>query len=211
MPVNLVVADEQEVVRTGLVSLFRGSPIHIVGETSHGRGLLQQIEKQRPDVVLTDVLLQDGDGLKVIEEIHALRPEIRVVVLSIYDNPTYVARSCAWGACEYLLKRFRRRELIKAITQVADGRAPTRLGLMWDVATAMHSPHVNGQRIEAPLTLREIQVLRHLGFGLSNREIGRSIDISVETVKEHVQNLLRKMGLNDRTQAAVWAVRKGVV
>ena len=211
MPVKVVIADQQEVVRTGLVSIFNDSPIEVVGETVSARGLLQQIGKHKPDLVLMDILLRDGDGLKVIERIRCKWPETRVVVFSTYDNPTYIARSYAWGAADYLLKRFSRAELIVAITQVAEGKAPTKVGVMREVASAMCSSRLNGGPFDVPLTLRETQVLRHLGFGLSNREIGLSIDISVETVKEHVQNVLRKLGLHDRTQAAVWAVRNGIV
>ena len=211
MAIKLVVADEQEVVRTGLASLFRGSPIHILGEASSGRGLLGEITKHRPELVLMDILLSDGDGLQVIEKIHAKDPDVRVVVLSSFDNPTYVARSRAWGACDYLLKQFNREQLISAITQIAAGKAPTDLGLMQNVAAAMSGQPMNGEQYATKLTLREAQVLRHLGYGLSNREIGRSMDISVETVKEHVQNILRKLNLSDRTQAAVWAVRKRIV
>ena len=113
-------------------------------------------------------------------------PGVKCVMLSTFDNPTYVARAVAAGAHDYVLKGCSRAELIHSITAAAAGEAPARLGELRRVATTM-------------------------ALGLSNKEIAQSLTISVETVKEHVQNVLRKLAVSDRTQAAVWAVRRGIV
>jgi len=133
-----------------------------------------------------------------------------VVMLSTYDNPTYIARAVALGASDYVLKGSKRDDIVATIVSVAQGDVPSRTGELKRIAAAMKVRQTVDDD-DVPLTQRETQVLRHVALGLSNREIGRSLEISVETVKEHVQNILRKIAVSDRTQAAVWAVRKGLV
>ncbi|MCE9556538.1 MAG: response regulator transcription factor [Planctomycetes bacterium] len=209
MSINVLVADDHEVVRSGLASLLEGSDINIVAEAQNGEEAVDQTVRHKPDVVLLDIRMPGSDGLDALEQIHKRVPEARVVVLSTYDNPTYVARAVALGASDYVLKGTNRKDLIAAIRAAAAGEPPTRLGELRRVAGTMKERPEAGD--DVPLTNRETQVLKHIALGLSNKEIGRSLDISVETVKEHVQNILRKIGVVDRTQAAVWAVRKDMV
>jgi len=211
MSVKVLVADDHEVVRTGLVSLLAGSDIQIVAEASNGADAVSMAIQHQPDVVLLDIRMSDSDGLEALDKIHREVPNTRVVMLSTYDNPTYVARSVALGASDYVLKGASRHELISTITDAAGGRSPSKYGELQKVAGAMSKNVVTADDDETPLTNRENQVLRHVALGLSNKEIGRSLTISIETVKEHVQNILRKIAVTDRTQAAVWAVRKGLV
>jgi DNA-binding NarL/FixJ family response regulator len=211
MPVRVVVVDDHEVVRTGIVSLFEGSDVKVVGQASGGADAVKVVKDKKPDVVLLDIRMEEGDGLAALEKLRQSAPNCRVVMLSTYDNPTYVARANAMGASDYLLKGSTREQLLGAIRAVAAGNAPSSFGEMRRVAGAMATRKKEEDVVEVPLTQRETQVLRHLALGLSNKEIGRSLSISVETVKEHVQHLLRKIEATDRTQAAVWAVRKGLV
>jgi DNA-binding NarL/FixJ family response regulator len=205
------VADDHQVVRTGLASLFAGTDVKIVAEAANGAEAVKLAMKHKPDVALLDIRMPDSDGLEALDKIHRELPNVRVVMLSTYDNPTYVARAVALGASDYVLKGASRQELISTITAAAQGKAPTQRGELHRVAGAMSKhPATNGSN-DVPLTTRETQVLRHVALGLSNKEIGRSLSISIETVKEHVQNILRKISVTDRTQAAVWAVRKGLV
>ena len=154
--------------------------------------------------------MPDGDGLSTLEKLRAKVPESKVVMLSTYDNPTYIARAVALGASDYVLKGSSRDDLIATITAAAAGESPSRSGELKKIAGTMKVRQVIDDD-DVPLTQRETQVLRHVALGLSNKEIGKSLEISVETVKEHVQNILRKIAVSDRTQAAVWAVRKGLV
>ncbi len=209
MSVKLLVADDHEVVRTGLANLLAGSDIKIIGEAANGHEAVKMAVKHKPDVVLLDIRMEDGDGLEALDKIHREVPSARVVMLSTYDNPTYVARAVALGASDYVLKGSSRQELISTITAAADGKSPSQHGELQRIAGAM-SKNGASTSDEVPLTNRETQVLRHVALGLSNKEIGRSLGISIETVKEHVQNILRKIAVTDRTQAAVWAVRKGL-
>ncbi|HWB09473.1 MAG TPA: response regulator transcription factor [Pirellulales bacterium] len=211
MAVRVVVVDDHEVVRTGVVSLFEGSDVKVVGQASGGTEAVKVVKDKKPDVVLLDIRMEEGDGLSALEKLRQSAPSSRVVMLSTYDNPTYVARANAMGASDYLLKGSTREQLLGAIRAVAAGNAPSSFGEMRRVAGAMATRKKEEDVVEVPLTQRETQVLRHLALGLSNKEIGRSLSISVETVKEHVQHLLRKIDATDRTQAAVWAVRKGLV
>ena len=210
MSVTVLVADDHEVIRTGLATLLEGSDIKIVAEAATGKETVKMAEQHRPDVILLDIRMPDGDGLATLEKLRAKVPNCKVVMLSTYDNPTYVARAVALGANDFVLKGSTREALIETIAAAAAGESPSRSGELRRIAAAMKTRQVI-EDDEVPLTQRETQVLRHVALGLSNKEIGRSLEISVETVKEHVQNILRKISVNDRTQAAVWAVRKGLV
>jgi DNA-binding NarL/FixJ family response regulator len=193
-----------------LASLFQGSEIEIVDEAADGEEAVEKTMRHQPDVVLMDIRMPNRDGLSALELIRKKMPDACVVMLSTYDNPTYVARSVALGAADYVLKGSSRQELISAITRAAAGEEPDDSSVLRRVKRVM-SRRKDGNDDGIPLTNRELQVLRHVALGLSNREIGHSLGISIETVKEHVQNILRKLDVNDRTQAAVWAVRRGVV
>ncbi len=210
MTIKIVVADDHEVVRSGLANLLKGSGIEIVGEASDGDEAVEKTMKHHPDVVLMDIRMPNRDGLSALEVIRDKIPDARVVMLSTYDNPTYVARSVALGATDFVLKGSTRQELVDVITRAASGDEPLDTSVLRRVKRVMRRRHER-EDDGIPLTNRELQVLRHVALGLSNREIGQSLGISIETVKEHVQNILRKLDVNDRTQAAVWAVRRGVV
>jgi DNA-binding NarL/FixJ family response regulator len=211
MAITVLVADDHEVVRTGLARLLEDSDITIVGEAENGEQAVEQTLKHNPDVVLMDIRMPDSDGLTALETIRKKKPDVRIVMLSTYDNPTYVARSVALGAADYVLKDSSREDLIAAITRAASGESPSEDSILHRVKETMSRRRERVDRSEIPLTNRELQVLRHVALGLSNREIGRSLGISIETVKEHVQNILRKIDVADRTQAAVWAIKKGLV
>jgi DNA-binding NarL/FixJ family response regulator len=210
MSIRLLVCDDHEVIRTGLASLLAGTEIEIVGEATSGKETLKEAQRLKPDVILLDIRMPDGDGLSTLEKLRTKVPDSKVVMLSTYDNPTYIARSVALGAADYVLKGSSREAMVATITAAGKGESPSRSGELRRIATAMKVRQAIDDE-DVPLTQRETQVLRHVALGLSNKEIGRSLEISVETVKEHVQNILRKIAVSDRTQAAVWAVRKGLV
>ena len=208
--VRVIIADDHEVVRFGLVSLLDDTDIEIVAEASTGEEAVSLSRKHKPDVVLLDIRMAPGnDGLAALEKIRSDVPSVRCIMLTTFDNPTYIARAVASGAHDYILKGSSREELLESITGAASGQLPMRAGELRRVATTMANRVVTPDP-DVPLTQREMQVLRHVALGLSNKEIAQSLTISVETVKEHVQNILRKLAVNDRTQAAVWAVRRGL-
>jgi DNA-binding NarL/FixJ family response regulator len=154
--------------------------------------------------------MADGDGLNTLGRIKLDRPAMPILIFSTYDNPTYVARAVALGANGYILKGTSKDKLVEAIRQAAEGQSVWTREELRRVTGALATPRLVAD-VEVPLTQRESEVLRQLAFGLTNKEIALALHISYETVKEHVQHILRKLGVTDRTQAAVWAVRKGLV
>ena len=205
-----MIADDHELVCRGLRSLIDGTEITIVGQATTGKQAVQMAADLQPHLVILDVRMPDGDGLMALGRIKLDHPNMPVLMLSTYDNPTYVARAVALGACGYLLKTVDKDTLLSAIREGAQGNAIWTREELRRVTGALSTPRFNSDA-EVPLTQRESQVLRQLALGLTNKEIATALDISYETVKEHVQHILRKVGVSDRTQAAVWAVRKGLV
>jgi DNA-binding NarL/FixJ family response regulator len=210
MTVRLLIADDHAVVRAGLKSLLSDlHDIDIIAEAASGDEALRLALKHRPDVIMLDVRMPGTDGLAVLGQLRADLPATAVLMFSSYDNPTYIARAVALGAAGYLVKSATREEIIAAIRRIAAGELIwSREGLR-KITGALSTPRASAE-IDAPLTKRESEVLKQLALGLSNKEIAQALDISYETVKEHVQHILRKLGVADRTQAAVWAVRKGL-
>jgi DNA-binding NarL/FixJ family response regulator len=209
MPITVLIVDDHEIVRRGLASIFKDSGVRIVAEGATGAEAVRLARRHKPDVVLLDVRLGAEDGLDSIRRLRTAAPAARVVAFSAFDNPTYVARAVSAGAHDYVLKSATRADLLNAVTGAASGAEPTRAGELRRMANSMASRELPADAT-VPLTPRETQVLRLVAMGLSNREIADALEISVETVKEHVQNLLRKIELADRTQAAVWALRNGL-
>ena len=208
MSISVLIVDDHAIVRSGLRSMLVDSDVEIVGEASNGDSALEQTLDLKPDVVLLDIRMEKTDGLQALKKIRDESPDTRVMILSTYDNPTYVARSVALGAKDYVLKGCSRDTLIDRIQGVAADRPPNEESILYSVKETMSQRKVKS---DFPLTNHELQVLQHIALGLSNREIGASLGISVETVKEHVQNILRKINAVDRTQAAVWAVKRGLI
>ena len=208
-PIRVLIVDDHAIIRQGLASVFKGSGIQIVGEATDADEAAQMARKLQPDVVLLDVRLESSDGLNAIKDIVAASGDSRIVMLSTFDSTTYIARAISAGAHDYLLKTASRQELIDGVTNAASGTPPPRTGEYRKMVRSMADKTVPDD-LEVPLTPRETQVLRLVSLGLSNQEIADPLAISIETVKEHVQNLLRKLSVGDRTQAAVWAIRHGV-
>jgi DNA-binding NarL/FixJ family response regulator len=208
--IKLVIADDHEVVRRGLKALVADTEIEVVAEFATGADVVQYALANDPDVVMLDVRMPDGDGLTSLGRIKLDKPDMPILILSTFDNPTYIARAVALGASGYLLKGCTREELIQAIRTAAAGESAWTRDELRRVTGALATPRLTAD-VEVPLTQRESEVLRQLAYGLTNKEIAQALHISYETVKEHVQHILRKIGVSDRTQAAVWAVRKELV
>jgi len=210
MSVRLVIADDHEVVREGVKSLLADTEFEVVREAKDGPEAVRTTLEIEPDLVLLDVRMNDGDGLWALEEIKRNKPDLPVVMYSAFDNPTYIGRAHALGASGYVLKRDGYQALLDSLRKAASGQSAWSREDLRRVTGALATPRVDAH-MEAPLTQRESEVLRQIALGLTNKEIAQALGISYETVKEHVQHVLRKVGVTDRTQAAVWAVRQGLL
>jgi DNA-binding NarL/FixJ family response regulator len=211
MTIRLLLADDHELFRLGFrVLLAEYDDLEIVAESKSGEQAFQAVATCNPDVVVLDVRMVAGDGLNCLGRLKLEYPELPVLMVSTYDNPTYVARAVALGASGYMLKESSGEELVEAIRTVAAGETVWKRAALRRMTGALATPRLNVD-VEVPLTQRESEVLQQMALGLTNKEIAQVLEISYETVKEHVQHVLRKVGVADRTQAAVWAVRNGLV
>ena len=210
MPIRLLIADDHEVVRVGLRELMKDSDIAVVAEASTGEEAVRLSREVSPQVLLLDIIMPQGDGLTVLPRIKAEMPHLPILMFSGHDNPTFIARAVALGAAGYLLKNAGGDTLMQAIREVAAGRMIWNRETLRRVTGAFSTSRLT-MDVEAPLTQRETEVLARLAEGFTNKDIAKALHISYETVKEHVQHILLKIGVTDRTQAAIWAVRKGIV
>ena len=210
MSIKLLIADGQEVARLGLRNFVAGTEIDVVAEATTGTQAVELASSCQPDVVLMSIQMPGEDGLAALKRIRRNRPELPVIMMANRDHSAHFAQAHTLGASGYLLKDVGPDALRATVRAAAAGEqlwTPTHLRRVAGVpATPWRSAD-----IEAPLTPREDEVLQGMSCGHTNQQIAAQLGISYETVKEHVQHILQKIGVNDRTQAAVWAVRKGLV
>jgi len=214
--IRVLIVDDQSIVREGLKSMMAmDSDICVVGEAANGLQALQRVAADPPDVVLMDVRMPEMDGLTALERIKALAPRTSVLMMTLYDDSDYLLRAVSAGAAGYLLKDSSRDELLRALRITADGGATIAPRLLPEllrrVGRAGSAPSAPAGAVEALLSDRERQVLTLIAEGLTNQEIAERLVISPTTVKTHVQNILEKLDVSDRTQAAVYAVRCGLI
>ena len=212
MAIRILIADDHEVIRVGLRSMLQSDGIEVVAEADSGTETLVAVERHATilDLVLLDVRLPEGDGLKILGSLKDTHPDLPVLMISTFDNANYMARSVALGASGYVLKDSDQTALLERIRKAAAGDMVWRREALRRVSGALSTPRMPVD-VEVTLTQRESEVLHQLAHGLTNKQIAEVLGISYETVKEHVQHILRKIGVSDRTQAAVWAVRQGLV
>lgn len=208
-----MLVDDHELVRQGISAMLNGtSDVNIVGVARSGREALEVARRELPDVVLMDVKMPDMDGLEATRKIKEERPRTAVVMLTMHDNPAYLRDAVRAGAAGYLLKDVSKDELIDAIRQVATGGAFIESQMLKGMLSEMKPSGTTGPSPAAKnLTKREREILSLVAEGLSNREIAEKLVLSPETVKSHVAAILEKLNVSDRTQAAIYAVRNGLV
>lgn len=215
MSIRLLVVEPLEIVRIGLRFLFdlpeyAALDISVVAETESPNNLVPYYSTFLPDIVLMEAQFPNTTGFEAIESLKAATPEARILIYTATNNPIFLAQAVGLEVDEYVKKTQQISDLIAALTDLHAGKERHPDHILNRMAAQMKSKRKPGN-YEIPLTGRELQVLRHIAFGMSNKEIARSLEIGVDTVKEHVQNILRKMGLRDRTHAAVWAVRSKII
>ena len=207
MTIRIMIADDHAVVRQGLRMFLSLDPeLEVIGEASDGREALELARELRPDVVLMDLLMPVMDGIEAIGALKAEMPDIEVIALTSVLEDASVIGAIRAGAVGYLLKNTRAEELIEAIKAAAEGQvqlSPQAAARLIREVRAPESPEA--------LTERETEVLRLLAQGFSNKEIAYQLTIGEKTVKTHVSSILSKLNVASRTQAALYAVRIGLV
>ena len=215
-PVNVLVVDDHPIWRDGIRSVLEDTEFHIVGEAASSEEAIKVARELLPNLVLLDIRMAGIDGLEALHTLKTEHPQTAVVMLSSYNNPTYVARAVAGGAAGYLLKGTPRVELMNSLRAVANGEMllshetlARSMRLLNQLPASEKAPTANDPN--QALSERETEVLRLLATGLNNREIGSLLFISENTVKTHVVHIIANLGVSDRVQAAVWAARNGLV
>ena len=201
--IKIMVVEDHHVVRQGLVALINGVPgMQVVAETADGGMALSLFRQHLPDVVLMDLRLPGMSGVAAITHIRSQFPQARIIVLTTYDGDEDIHRALDAGARGYLLKGMSGDELMDAIRAVHAGRSRIPAQVAERLAERMVRPS---------LTDRELGVLREIVSGKSNKEIGKELNISEATVKTHINSILGKLGVTDRTQAVTAAIQRGIV
>jgi DNA-binding NarL/FixJ family response regulator len=212
--ITLLIADDHPMVRAGLRSMLDDSRIRIVGEASNGREALEMVTALKPQVALMDIRMPDMDGIQALEAIKAAKLETRVIMVTTYRSTAYLLRSLSAGAAGFVLKDISREELLAAVYSIAQGTSLVDSLFLQDVLRNLESAEKTNESPEElvePLTAREMDILRLMVEGLTNQAIGDVLGLSAGTVKGYAQTVMRKLGTNDRTQAAVKAIRLGLV
>ena len=205
--IRVLIADDHGVVREGLRAfLALQDDVEVVGEAADGEEAVSAVERLTPDVALVDLVMPRVDGIEAIRRIRAIRPETRVIVLTSFVDEDKMLPAVRAGASGYLLKDVQPQDLVGAIRTVHGGGT-----LLHPTVVEELVREVSRAPTENPLTEREREVLALIARGRANKAIARELGVSEKTVKAHVGNILAKLGLTDRTQAALWAVREGLV
>jgi DNA-binding NarL/FixJ family response regulator len=213
--ISVMIVDDHPMVRAGLHSMLTAPDIHIVGEAGSGQEALDKIPRLLPDVTLMDVRMSDMDGIAALQAIKAARLTTRVIMVTTYKNTTYLIQALAAGADGFVLKDISREDLLANVRAVAAGESRVDQGFLQSVLRQLNESEQAQQAVspdtDDPLTPREVDVLQLLVEGLTNQAIAQVLGLSAGTVKSYVQTILRKLDVADRTQAAVRAIRSGLV
>ena len=216
-PCRVLLIDDHEMSRRGLEAMLSTADwIEVVGEADGCEPGLVQIERLRPDIVLLDIRMPGLDGLQCLVEIKKLEHPVAVVIVTLYSDRRYVLEAIRRGAAGYVLKEASTGEILSTIAAVADGQLAVEPGLLREALLAPPdkppAQEIARARAESfALTPRELDVLRLLADGMTNKEIGGHLSIAEDTVKKHVQNIIWKLRAADRTQAAIMALKLGLL
>jgi DNA-binding NarL/FixJ family response regulator len=209
-PIGVLIVDDHPVVRAGLRGMFEADPgFRVAGEAADGAAALDAVAVDRPDVVLMDLQMPGMGGVEAIRRLRLLPAAPPVLVLTTYDTDAQILAAIEAGAAGYLLKDTPREALFDAVRSVVAGGSPLAPAVAARLLQRLPGP--GGRRPAEPLTSRELDVLRLVGRGASNREIARDLRISEATVKSHLLHIFEKLGVADRTSAVTTAIERGFI
>jgi DNA-binding NarL/FixJ family response regulator len=221
-PARVIVADDHVLIREGFRTILsKEADVEVVDEAKTGREALNLCRNLRPDLVLMDVRMPEMDGLAATRAIKAERPSTSVLILTTYENPDYLFEAIKSGAVGYVLKDATKGQILEAVRGVLSGDAPLNQNLSLQLLQRLVLEHRQEpmsplrdereqEKIRESLTARELEILELLIQGQSNQEIARHLTVSLSTVKTHIQHIIAKLEVSDRTQAAVRAIRLGL-
>lgn len=209
--IRILIADDHAIVREGLRALIDTEPgMELVGEAADGVEAVLKARSRQPDVILLDLVMPRKDGIEAIADIKRENPEARILILTSFAEDEKVFPAIQAGALGYLLKDSSPQELLKAIREVDRGESSLHPTIARKLIRELNRPPENLPPTEEPLTEREVEVLSLVARGLSNQEIADRLVVGERTVRTHVSNILGKLHLANRTQAALYAVREGL-
>jgi two-component system, NarL family, response regulator LiaR len=209
-PIRVLIADDHVIVRRGIQALLATEPgIEVVAEAPDGAAAITAVARHRPDVILMDLVMPGMDGIEAIRQIKGGQPEARILVLTSFATDDKILPALKAGALGYLLKDAGPDELVRAIRLVHRGEASLHPTIARQVLQELSRPAAAPPSPD-PLSERELEVLRAVARGQSNHEIAEQLSIGEATVRSHVSNILNKLHLASRTQAAIYALRKGI-
>ncbi len=210
--ITVMLVDDHAIVRGGVAAyLSAQKDIEVVGEAASGKEAVELAEKLAPDVVLMDLLMPQMDGVEATWRVRRVSPRSQVIVLTSYHEDTHIFPAIKAGALSYLLKDIEPQELAEAIRSASRGEATVHPKVASRMMAELRGDQDQAINSYNALTEREQEVLRRIADGMSNAQIAEALVISEKTVKSHVSNILNKLHLSDRTQAAVFAWREGIV
>ncbi len=205
--IKVVIVDDHDMVRMGLITyLHTELDIEVVGEGKNGVEGIQLVTERKPDVVLMDLVMNEMDGIAATKEIKIKHPEVKVIILTSFIDKEKVFPVIEAGAFSYLLKTASADEIVNAIRQAVAGNQV----IEGKIAGLMMNRMQEEVKKHEKLTSREFEVLQLIGRGMNNKEIGEALFIGIKTVKTHVSNILAKLEVADRTQAAIYATKQGL-
>ena len=211
-PIKVIVCDDQEIVRQGLSTILNADPqIEVLATATDGEDLLGKVDQNKPDLILMDLKMPIMDGVQATRQIHQRYAEIKVLVLTTYDDEEWIMAALHAGADGYLLKDTPSEKLRSAIIDTVTGKMHLDPSVAGKVVQNLGTTNYSVETAEFSLTDREHEILELMAQGLSNADIARTLFLSEGTVRNYTSHLFSKLGVNDRTQAVIAALRYGLV
>lgn len=215
--IKIMIADDQELIRESLKIVLSANPdMEVIDMVANGREVIRSVRKEKPDVILMDIRMPEMNGVLCTQIIKENYPQIKIIILTTFDDDEYVYNALKFGASGYILKGISMTGLVSAIRTVYDGKAMINpdiatkvVRLFSQMAKSNYAINVDKRNVEE-ISKTEWKVIQQVGYGKSNKEIASALKLSEGTVRNNLSSILSKLDLRDRTQLAIWAVQTGV-